>query len=245
MTTHPGRFPELDAVRGLAVVMMILYHLFVDLSFLGISGPDPFSGPLKVFGLATASLFILVAGVSAHIKAERTINNRRWYLSFLKRGMELIFIGFGITLVTYWFLNGEGYVLFGILHLIGLSLLLTPFFYRLGRYNIIPVVCIFLYSWFFILPFGPLWMVPTGIHPAEFVSVDYTPVIPWMSVFLIGFLSGGFLFPYGNHRWDLKIKAEKIRYFLPFIITGRHSLIIYLVHQPLLVLILMLLFNKF
>jgi uncharacterized membrane protein len=243
MTAHLGRYPELDAARGVAVFMMIFFHLFVDLSFLGIQAPDPFSGPLQLFGLITASFFILIAGISAHIKAERTYHTNRWYISFLKRGVELILIGFGITLVTYWFLNGQGYVIFGILHLIGFCLLVTPALHYLGKYKILIVFGILLISSAFTLPHGPIWMVPIGIHPPDFTSVDYVPVIPWLGVFIIGMLTGQFLYPEGVRRCNFS-KILNFRLWYPVIITGRHSLVIYLLHQPVMILILSIFFMK-
>lgn len=224
--------------------MMIFFHLFVDLSFLGIQAPSPFTGPLRLFGIATASLFILIAGISAHIKAERTYKTDGWYISFLKRGGELIIIGCGITLVTYWFLNGNGYVVFGILHLIGFCLLLTPVLHHLGRYNLLLVVGIFLLSFLFPLPFGPAWMIPIGIHPAGFASVDYVPVIPWAGVFISGLLTGQILYPGSVRRFTL-LKIPNFRLWYPAIIAGRHSLVIYLLHQPVMFLILSVIFNKF
>ena len=243
MKTFPGRFPELDAARGVAVFMMVFFHLFVDLSFLGVPGPNPFTGPLRIFGLATASLFILIAGISAYIKAERTSHTKGWFLSFFKRGAELIIIGFGISMVTYWYLEGQGYVVFGILHLIGLAILLTPALYYLGRYNVLLAIAILSIYFLLPLPYGPFWMVWTGIHPVGFISVDYTPVIPWLAVFLIGLLSAPLLYPGGNHRWIFQ--ALNLKLFYPLIYTGRHSLAIYLLHQPIMILILLYIFNRF
>ena len=118
MTGAPARYPELDAFRGTAVIMMVIFHFFIDLSFLGIEGPDPYTGVLKGFGIVTASLFLIIAGISAHITYEKTRSSTGQNQEFIKRGTKLILIGLGITLVTWWFLQGEGYVVFGILHLI-------------------------------------------------------------------------------------------------------------------------------
>lgn len=233
MVQNPGRYPELDAARGLAVMMMIFFHFFVDLSFLGLKGPDPFSGHLRIFGLLTASMFIFIAGLSAHIKAEK--NTKGQVISFLYRGGELILIGIGITVVTWIYLGGEGYVIFGILSLIGSALILTPVFHKTGYYSLFLAAIILFITFFVPLPNGPLWMAPWGIHPDMFVSVDYTPLIPWLAVYLFGLSAGRIVYPQGKQRW---ITGKIPRFFTPFAIIGKRSLLIYLVHQPVMILLL-------
>ncbi|MDD1724938.1 MAG: DUF1624 domain-containing protein [Methanospirillum sp.] len=235
MVPDRGRYPELDAFRGLAVSMMIFFHFFVDLSFLGVEGPDPFSGPLRIIGLLTASLFIFIAGISAHIKAEKTTGTKKQAISFLYRGGELILIGIGITAVTWIYLGGQGYVVFGILSLIGTALVLTPLFYKAGNYSLLVAAIISIVAFFVPLPHGPLWMAPGGIHPENFFSIDYTPLIPWLAVFLTGLSAGRIIYPKGEQRW---IIGKIPRFFFPFTVIGKRSLLIYLVHQPVMILLI-------
>jgi len=239
MELHHGRYPGLDACRGIAILMMVSYHLFVDLDFIGIPGPNPFSGPLKYFGFLTTISFIGIAGMSAHLKSEKNRGFWRQIRAFLKRGGELLLIGAGISLVTWWVMQGEGYVVFGILHLIGTALILAPFLYRLGYYGLIPAGGLILIA-VFGLPAGPLWLAWIGICPEDFYSVDYTPLIPWLSVFMIGLSTGRILFPSGYPRYSLKLPEKPVRCLAFF---GRHSLAIYLIHQPVLFL-LILTFSK-
>lgn len=235
MELHHGRYPGLDACRGIAILMMVSYHFFVDLEFIGIPGPDTFSGPLKYFGFLTTISFIGIAGISAHLKSEKTHGFWRQIRAFLKRGGELLLIGAGISLVTWWVMRGEGYVVFGILHLIGTALILTPFLYRLGYYGLTPVAGLILIA-VFGLPAGPLWLAWIGICPEDFYSVDYTPLIPWLSVFMVGLSTGRFFFPSGYPRYSLKVPEKPVR---SLAVLGRHSLAIYLIHQPVLFLLIL------
>lgn len=242
MAVHQGRYPELDACRGIAIVMMIIFHFFVDLVFLGIPGPDPFAGFFRGFGLCTAILFVGIAGVSANIKISKTPDLSDQILSFFRRGVFLLLIGFGITLVTWWILNGHGFVVFGILHLIGVSLILAPFLHRLGYYGIVCAAILLLISYSGILPSGPLWMAWSGMYPTGFYSVDYTPLIPWLSVFLIGLSLGNYFYSknssgYLNHFHD-SVWMTTLSYL------GKKSLLIYLIHQPILITLLILLSGK-
>ena len=65
------RFWEIDALRGTAVVMMVIFHTVFSLSFFDIVNIDVVYGFWRVFALATATLFILIAGVSLSISSAR------------------------------------------------------------------------------------------------------------------------------------------------------------------------------
>lgn len=233
MTVTPVRYPELDAFRGTGVLMMVIFHFFIDLSFLGIDGPNPYSGFLKGFGVVTASLFLLIAGISAHITYEKTSPSNTQTREFIKRGTKLILIGLGITLVTWWFLYGKGYVVFGILHLIGFGIILTPFLHRFGKYALLIAGGLLFISSIGIVPYGPLWLAWMGIHPENFSSIDYTPIIPWLSMFITGLCIGQILYPEGRQRFQITI--ANIPSVRPVIYAGRHSLFIYLMHQPVMI----------
>ena len=231
MGSWHGRYPELDACRGIAILMMVFFHFFVDLAFLRIPGPDPFSFPLRTFGLLTTILFIGIAGISAHLKTEKTSGIFNQVFAFLKRGGELILIGIGISIITWLILDGEGYVIFGVLHLIGTALILTPFLHRSGYYAILPAIGLIIIYYAGLLPTGSLWLVWSGIRPDDFYSVDYTPLIPWLSVFIFGLSAGRLFFPSGHPRFGLNIVPKSVSYLA---LIGRHSLLIYLIHQPIL-----------
>lgn len=190
-----------------------------------------------VFGHLTATMFITIAGISASIKLARCKPSERYHV-FLKSGIKLLLLGALITIVTFFFLNGEGYVVYGILSLIGTGLILSPIIIKNPIFSLITAVFIILFS-FIDLPSGPLWLSPLGIHEETFTSVDYTPIIPWLSFFFIGSFIGHYLYPNGKSKHSISANNVIAKLLAAF---GRHSLFIYLIHQPLIILILLVIF---
>jgi uncharacterized membrane protein len=156
-------------------------------------------------------------------------------LKFVYRGAGIFLLGLLVTLCT-WLYLGEGFVVFGILHLIGVSVIISPLFFRLKKYTIIPGLLCIATGWFFTTITGPLWLLPLGIHPATFWSVDYEPIFHWFGMVLIGMGLGQYLYPEGIRRFTLPSLPQSAIRMLAF--PGRHSLLIYLAHQPIIILLL-------
>jgi uncharacterized membrane protein len=233
-----SRFPEIDAARGIAILMMIVFHTVFDISFFQIAHVNVSTGFWRWFAMATASLFLLLVGTSlviSHARSAADLSGFALIKKFLYRGAGIFALGLLVTLVTWLYLH-EGFVIFGILHLIGVSVMLSPFFFRFGKYNIIlGVLCIA--AGFFIGSIrGPVWLLPLGIIPASFGSVDYTPLIPWFGAVLGGMGMGEFLYSGGIRRFSMPHLPELPVQLCAFL--GRHSLVIYLVHQPVIILLL-------
>ena len=97
-----------------------------------------------------------------------------------------------------WLYLGEGYIVFGILHLIGVSIILAPFFYRFGKYNFVIGAIVILIGFAVTNIPGPVFLLPLGLHPAAWWSVDYEPLFPWFGVVLLGIGIGSVLYPAGS-----------------------------------------------
>jgi len=239
---HKGRFWEIDLIRGLAVVMMVLFHLVYDLSFFGIYSFDIYSGFWFYFARITASIFILLVGVSLVLFASRYVDQGRGELriKLFERGTKIFSLGLGITAVTY-ILIGKGFIIFGILHLIGLSIILAYPFLNFKRFNIIigvAIIAMGLYLQNF--AFGFPWLLWLGLTPIGFYTVDYFPLLPWFGLILIGIYLGNAF--YGGYKRKMELPDLSSSAFLrPIILLGRCSLAIYIVHQPLIILALYLL----
>ena len=125
-----NRYWEIDALRGVAITMMVIYHLAYDLVLFGYYQANVLIGPWRIFARITASLFILLVGVSLAVSFARSDRlERGWshYKKYLVRGLKLIGWGMVITLVT-WVYMGKPVVIFGILHVIGaITILVYPF----------------------------------------------------------------------------------------------------------------------
>lgn len=237
----PERYPEIDIARGIAVVMMVLFHIAFDLSFLGIAGIPVSSLPWRAFAMATAALFLLLVGISLSISAgyaKTRLSRSDFILKYLKRGAGIFAIGIGISIVTWIILPGV-FIVFGILHLIGLSIALSPLYTGYSWQNLLAGLAIILVSPVVAAMRGDGWLVWLGIHPPAFYSIDYTPVFPWLGVVLIGVGLGAILYPRAARRWDHEVPTLPRS---PLRFLGRHSLAIYLVHQPIILGILFITF---
>jgi uncharacterized membrane protein len=240
-----ARYWEIDALRGTAVVMMVIFHTVFALDFFGAVAMDLVQGSWRLFALSTATLFIAIAGVSLSVssaRAARVLDRRGVAAKNLQRGAGLFLAGMGITLVTWLLLPGE-FVLFGVLHCIGLSIALSPLFLGLGRANLLAGGLLILLAPLAGRVEGPLALAWLGIHPAGFASLDYVPLIPWFGVFLLGSGLGASLYPGGERGFPAReVEPAPAR---PLTLLGRHSLVIYLVHVPVLLLVLSLLVPGF
>jgi uncharacterized membrane protein len=235
------RYPEIDIVRGIAIVMMIIFHTVFDLTFFRIMPFDVYDGFWRYFAYATASLFLLIVGISLAISHARAIFHlHEWALvkKFVVRGAGIFCCGLLVTVATWWYLQ-EGFVIFGILHLIGVAVMLSPLFFRFRTWNAVIGIVFIVTGWILATIPGPMGLLVFGIHPLTFQSVDYTPVFPWMGLILVGLAVGEFVYPGGVPRWTLPKLPALVSGPLTFL--GRHSLVIYLVHQPVILLVLYLL----
>ena len=242
--TVTRRIPEIDLFRGTAVLMMILFHTIFDLYYFGLAGIDIHSGFWGGFGYITGFFFVFIAGISAWIsrmRAESKLDERGIWIKFLKRGLFIFSIGLGITVVT-WFFAPKSAIIFGTLHLIGLSIILAPLFFRFSVKNIYIGAAIILAGLLIQGINGDPALTIIGIHAQDFSTLDYKPLIPWFGYFLAGLAFSAFMYPNGKERSRLKSVKIPAPEFIQLI--GRHSLIIYLVHQPVIILLLSLISGK-
>jgi uncharacterized membrane protein len=222
MTTSPGRIWEVDFLRGIAIILMTVFHLVFDLveyKGLNLSYLDGF---WYYEGRLSAIAFMVIAGVSA------TLSGRH-----IRRGLLVLGCGLVITLVTYFF-DPRTYIRFGILHMLGSCMLLYPLVQRLqsGWLAMAGSLAIVAGLWTRHLSVSSSLLLPLGIMPLDFVSVDYYPLLPWSGLFLYGAALGKAFY---------RQKRSLLPYFpfaQPLIVMGRHSLAYYLLHQPVLLAIL-------
>lgn len=236
---EPGsRLWEIDCARGIAILMMVVFHTVFDISFFRIAPVDVTGGFWRYFAYATATLFLLVVGVSlivSHARSRQKLSGFSLTKKFVLRGAGIFALGLLVTLGTYLYLH-EGYVVFGILHLIGVAVMLSPLFFRFREKNILIGLLIVIGGVCLSGIHGPAYLIPLGIFPASFVSVDYTPILPWLGVVLIGMGIGEFLYRDGARQFSIRRLPDLV--VVPLSFLGRHSLVIYLVHQPVVILLL-------
>ena len=226
------RFAEIDIARAVAVLMMITFHILFDVNSFEIYSINVDTGFLWWFARVTAGTFIFIAGISLTIRYSRS----KEFRMFLLRGMKIFCWGLAITLVT-WLVMPETYIIFGILHFIGIGIILGYFFVRfrlinLGLGAVLIAGGVLLMRTSFSFP----WLLPLGLMPTDFQTADYIPLLPWFGVLLIGICAGNTFYPDGQRSFNLQLKAN--RFTRPLAFMGRKSLLIYLVHQPLIIAIL-------
>jgi uncharacterized membrane protein len=234
------RFWELDFSRGVAIVMMVIYHLLFDLSYFGDYSTYVHSGFWRHFAQTTAAIFILLVGISLTLSASKAKIlgiNESLFNRFLKRGLKIFFLGMAITIVTYY-LIGKGFIVFGILHFIGLAIILAYPFLKLRIVNIfLGFIFILIGLYLQSLSFSLTELFWVGLTSENFYTLDYFPIFPWFGIVLIGIFLGNGLYPEHRRRIDLPDLSGSL-WTRPFNALGRSSLLIYLIHQPVMIIIL-------
>ncbi len=238
------RYWEIDTLRGVAIVMMIIYHLLWDLWYFRVL-PDIvlYAGFWKYFQRTIAVMFIGLVGVSLAVTTMRAAGPRGDrpvpFRPYLLRGLRIF--GWGVVVSLVMWLANVGYVHFGVLHLIGFSIIAAYPFLRLRWINLA------LWAAFQIAGYLLLdvtvdfpWLLWLGWPPAAYYPNDYFPIIPWFGVVLLGLFLGNSLYTPRGRTFSL----PDIGHWLPLPwlqFLGRHSLTIYLLHQIVLFIILVLL----
>jgi len=223
------RYPELDLLRTLAIVCMVIFHAAYDLHALYQWNIPVFDTAWTIFARLTAGLFLLLVGISFAISASKKGTSKDLWGKQRKRFLVIGGCALLVSVATYG-ADPESYVRFGILHLIALSMLLLPLVRGLKGWAIIPGILM--------LGFGirmqatdvlqPFSMI-LGFPPPNFVTMDYFPLLPWFGIVLIGYGIGHLLYV-RSLVWRKHMPSE-----MPLVLTwpGRHSLLIYMIHQPI------------
>ena len=221
------RIWELDALRGLCILGMILIHFVFDLVFFDgfeLTLP-PWFQYLQQYGHL---FFILISGICATLGSK----------SF-RRGLIVFGAGLAVsyaTLFADYVVGMEGLrIWFGILHLLGLCMLVYPLFRRLPWWALalLGTAFVALGIWFARTPVTVDFLFPLGLRSGNiFTGSDYFPVFPGLGWFLLGAALGKTV--YRSKRSLLPNVPSECWIFRYFRFFGRHSLEIYLVHQPIL-----------
>lgn len=204
----------IDQIRGFAIILMAIFHFSFDLNAFGYVSIDFFEDKVWfVFPRIIVFLFMFTMGISLYLAHS---NGIRWPL-MRKRLFKLIGFALLITAGTYVAFP-ERWIYFGTLHgLAACSLLALPFL-RLKYINLI-VFFGFMVPYTFFNKTLPFWKM-------EHRSLDYIPIFPWIGVVCFGIFAAH----KGLHRFELPTSSP----LKGLAWMGRKSLIIYLLHQPIL-----------
>ena len=225
---------ELDAFRGLCILGMLVIHFIFDLvSLYGVVAweyPPLFSFVQNWGGV----LFILVSGICA------TLGSRS-----VRRGLIVFSCGMVFTAVTLgMYLLGLAHpiiiIYFGVLHCLGVCMILWHFLKRLPTpwLVVLGAAMAVLGLWLKTVYWDFPWLIPLGFVTPEFMTSDYFPLLPHLGFFLLGAALGRTLY---RNKTTLFPRVNENDPLLRFLTAcGRHSLWIYLLHQPAIALIVLL-----
>lgn len=223
------RIWEIDALRGLCIPGMILIHLIYDLVNLYGFIDWPYPRWYSLFKNNYGALFVILSGLSVTLGR-----------NCVKRGAQVFSFGMVITAVTAGMygmqMAGKGILIyFGVLHCIGLCMMLWPVFRRLPEGALIFLsAAMILMGWQLrTMHFDGDALMVLGFVSRRFASADYFPLLPNLGYFLAGAALGRRL--YAEKRSLLPKLGEGVC-ARTLCAMGRHSLFIYLIHQPVLAL---------
>jgi len=228
--TSPDRIAAIDVARGLALLGMAVYHLSWDLAYFGLSPPDlPYTPGMRVFSHIVAGAFLGLAGVSLAI-AHR--DGPRWRAFFIRLGV--VAGAAAVVSVATLLAAPDEAIWFGILHCIAAASLLAATLLRAPAWValVAGVVALAAPRVLASAAFNPPALVWVGLGTVDPSTLDWRPLLPWAGVTLIGL---------GLTRLALpRLLGSRLASWRPAApgraaaFAGRHSLAIYLVHQPIL-----------
>jgi uncharacterized membrane protein len=225
--TPSVRLPWIDAARGIAILAMVVYHFSWDLGHFGFIATDvAIERGWVVFARLIAGSFLLLVGVSLVLAARNGIDRR----GFLIR-LGMIVAGAAAVSVGTWFAMPQAFVFFGILHLIAVSSVLGLLFLRLPALVLLVIAAAIFAAWWYVSDtlFDQPRLLWIGLGTVPPVTNDYTPIFPWFGVVLAGMGIAKLAL-----RSERLVQAFASSAPRPLTLAGRHSLAIYLIHQPVL-----------
>ena len=230
MQAKKQRIWEIDVAQGLCIPGMILIHLIYDVVNLYGFIHWPYPTWYSLFKNNYGALFLLISGVSVTLGSRSA---KRGIIVFLS-GMTVSAVTLGMYLLG---MAGRGIIIYyGVLHCLGTCMLLWPVFRKLrpGQLLLIGIPLVLVGWWLRGVSFHAPLLMPLGFTFPGFSSSDYFPLMPNLGYFLLGAAFGKKFYAEKQTRFpDVDTQNPIIRFFGW---CGRSSLMIYLLHQPVLAL---------
>jgi uncharacterized membrane protein len=236
-----ARLWELDVARTVAIGLMVAYHVGYDVHYLAPQvALDPFNGGWRALQVTCASTFLALVGISywiAHRRGRsRGLRGSALWRLHARRGLEVLAAALLVSLATLLALGTDDAVRFGILHLIATAMLVVlPLTVRLGVWNaVLGAGAIALGLVVKEMGTDVPELLVVGFDPGD-PGRDWYPLLPWIGPALVGVAIGAVLYPDGERGPSLSGLVQAPRGSTVAGAPGRHSLAIYLVHQPVLI----------
>jgi uncharacterized membrane protein len=224
----PQRLALIDALRGFALCLMIVYHFVFDLVWFHILRADFNHDPfwLGYRGLVV-TMFVGLVGVSLVLAQRKHPGPRAFW-----RRVALIAGCAVLVSIASYLAFPQTFIRFGILHCIAVcSILARPLVDSPRLALLLGAAVIAIGNTLHLALFDMPWLNWVGMMTHKPLTEDYVPVLPWLGVVLIGIALGHWLL--ARERGPITTLGRATPAWLAWL--GRHSLLIYLLHQPLLV----------
>ncbi len=226
----------LDALKGLALILVMIFHAIFDLEYFAHCSLDCRAWHWKLCARIASILFITISGICFGMSASKTAHYPLNKVAF--RSATLLGCALLVSLTT-WFIVPEGTVYFGILHFLAIAPLIV--YICLSKRAMLLFLAVMCLGGSFLIPLYHVdhsYLVWLGFVPRQFSTVDHFPLMPWLGVYLVGFLCA------------YKISFDHLNLprpnFFPIpVLTymGERTLLLYLAHQPLFIALIYLVLN--
>ena len=214
-------------MRVTAIVLMMVFHIVYDLYVFAGINIDYRTLPWVFIGKAAALIFIFISGLASGFSK-----------SPVKRGGKVLFWGMVVTAVTY-LLFPEEYIRFGILHFLALTMMMYPLLNKMPSPVLagVAVLSAGLGFWAEKQVVATNLLLPLGFKYAGFYTMDYFPLLPYMAVTILGILTYRHIYAGRKEALFPSFQGKQAGWKLTEWLS-RNSLGVYLLHQPVLLLII-------
>ncbi len=233
LTTKKNRIWEIDFLRGIAFICMVYDHAVYDLNYIFGVRTNFFWGYGDIIGNFSAITFMILCGISANFSK-----------SNLKRGVVVfasaLCLTAGTALIDGLF-KTKLIIVFGILHFLGLAMIISHFVKKLPIWvtAIFAVTAWFVGEYFLSVKLNTNIFFMFGLYSRNFYSSDYYPLLPYLAFVFLGIILGKLLYKEKKSLFPFEIGKNPISFF------GKHSFVLYFIHQPIVFAVLFIITKVF
>lgn len=228
-----NRIWEIDFLRGIAFIGMVFCHAVYDLNYIFGIETTFFLEYYDIIGNFSAITFMILCGISSNFSK----NN-------IKRGLIVFASALALTTVTALadrLFNTNLIIIFGILHFLGIAMIISHFAKKLPIWVtlVLSVASWILGKYLLSLRVSTNIFCMFGLYSKTFYSSDYYPIFPYLAFVFIGIVLGKLFYKEKKSIFPFTIGKNPISFF------GKHSFILYFIHQPIIFTVLFIIIRIF